>query len=146
MVCLPWYSVSQQLTLLPTYFSEYWHKLLKELSKIRSLHFKLDEWSHIAFGRRPNKEDPRWEKFIDLRNLRNEFIHFKSSHETIVPQPGVYIHGAVNLKAFDRLGPSTPDEVIEVIVGVVEVVGELRGVSPRSIPGFLHQWLGYMRS
>lgn len=103
---------------------------------------KLIEWPDRAFSRSIDKNDPRWKNFEALSNRRNKFTHFKSSHETVELEPNVIVAGLVDISLFRELSETTPEEVLECVKDVVDMVGECRGLEASQLPGFRHRWLG----
>jgi hypothetical protein len=106
---------------------------------------KLSEWTELAFGRAINTSDERWIEYDNLVNARNAFVHFKSTHETAtVPDilSPIYVHGLADISIYENLSRETPENVLGVVVGVVELVEECHDPSGRGGPAFVHHWLG----
>jgi hypothetical protein len=117
------------------------NQILEQLNKRLPLCKKLHDWPALAFGRTISKDDPRWQNFDKLRNQRNMFTHFKSSHQSIGLPNRITISGLVDMSLFAELEAETPAHVLHCVRGIVEAVGECRGASPQ---GFVHLWLGLL--
>jgi uncharacterized protein with HEPN domain len=97
----------------------------------------------IALGRPIDKTDHRWVAFDQLRELRNRFVHFKTSYDTI-QIPGIVMVGLVETSVFKELTTETPANVILCVRGVIELVGQARGVPPEHMHGFIQSQLGLL--
>jgi hypothetical protein len=125
-----------------TEFAHARERILQKLAdRSFSLEKKLRIWPRLAFRRSIPECDERWQNFIELRNLRNRFAHFKSDHQIEELPDQVIITGLVDLSPFAELNTDTPICVLRCVKGIVEAVGECRGCSTQA---FVHQWLGFL--
>jgi hypothetical protein len=126
-------------------FANVRERILKDLHNRRlPLHSKLRGWPKYAFGQTIDEDDPRWRDFLNLRDRRNGFTHFRSTHETIVLSSNVTINGLVDLHLFRELNEDTPRYSLQCVRGIVEAIGECAGTPTERLPAFIHLWLGLL--
>ena len=89
-----------------------------------------------------NKTDPRWMEYVKLRKLRNHFVHFGTTHESIdIPGVGT-LRGMADLKELSQLTAQTPKWALITIRSLVEFVGEGRGMTKAQASALAHNYLG----
>lgn len=106
-----------------------------------SLQKKIDTWPALVFGRELPRDSAAWQRFDELKSLRNTLMHFKSTHETIFV-PGVEIHGAADTTAYDSLSARTAREALDTAEAFLREVFALRGVRPEELLHQMHGWTG----
>lgn len=94
-----------------------------------------------VFGHPLDERDERWREFHRLREMRNEFVHFRSIHQTL-NLPGFSLAGTVETTQFAALSHETPHWAFECVRGVIAMVGEARGIPASQLRGFVHGWTG----
>lgn len=122
-------------------FTQHQKKILADITKRRSLDYKLRCWPKIVFGRGLNFEDPPAKTFLSLKERRNCLMHFASSHET-VNIPGTELRGLANTSALDTLTKTDATIALEVAEGILCVLFRLRGIQETQLPHALHAWTG----
>ncbi len=126
-----------------TEFAHAKEQILKELeSRGFPLHKKIQKWPQLAFGKSIDEDDPRWANFISLRDRRNAFMHFKTTHDSIDLPGNVTVSGLADLSIFAELDEETPWKTLMCVRQIVEALGECRGVKTKDMPAFIHHWLG----
>lgn len=100
---------------------------------------KLLKWCELAFHQRIDERDSRWVQFKSLQSLRNNIVHFKSSHDSLQVDD-IRIDGLVGLSAFAQMSEATPIWAVNCVRGVVGLVGECRGIAKSEIAGFVRHW------
>ena len=74
-------------------------RIQNDLNRKVTLDRKLKKWPEVVFGNKIDYGSGAGQKFIKLKELRNELVHFSSTWETI-EVPGVVIHGQADNKCF----------------------------------------------
>lgn len=105
---------------------------------------KLEGLFKHGFNNAPlNKDDPRWKAYDALRELRNDFVHFKTTNETVTIA-GITFNGMANLSVLEKLTAQTPAWVLKTLCGLIELVGEGQGKSKAEAAALAHLYLGIL--
>ena len=116
-------------------------RILQDLENQIALDQKIKEWPLVVFGMKINFGSGVGQQFIDLKNLRNELVHFSSTHETI-ELPGVTIHGLADTSVYSLLNANTPSKSLKVAEQFICDIFRLRGIEEENICHALHSWTG----
>lgn len=122
-------------------FVKYENLVLLYLNNRRSLDYKLKHWPKNILGRELNLQSGIGKDFMDLKEKRNQLMHFTSSHQSF-NIPGISIHGLADTSVFDNLKINDARFALDVAEGMLIELFRLRGVSEKSIPHELHYWTG----
>lgn len=119
-------------------------KLLADLAKTSfGLGAKMEQWPKLCFSKALDKEDPRHVAFSDLKGLRNGLMHFKTSHSTVSPVPGIVFQGLADLSLIKRLDAGTPATAMSAVVGFVQLLLEAQGLPPEKVELATLHWIGF---
>jgi hypothetical protein len=108
----------------------------------RGLKYKLNHWPPKILGKSFAWQTGVAKEFDRLREHRNTLMHFRSSHETISPVPGLEITGLADTSVYDELQPAHAADALRIAEGMVAEVLRLRDIPPERIPGQVRQWTG----
>lgn len=123
-------------------FSQHKKRLLDDLSRpYASLEQKLRQWPKEILGNSIDLESGPGKAFLELKDLRNRLMHFKSSHDTI-EIPGGSIQGLPNTTVFDELTAADSDNALETAEALIGAVMHARGIKPEHAPRNLQFWTG----
>lgn len=120
-------------------FSKNKTQVLKDMNGRCSLDKKLKTWPQLIFGKKLRLESGPGKDFMDLKRLRNNLVHFKSSWETI-NFPGVVINGMANTTDYNCLKPSDAENAVMVAENMLAEIFRLRGMTEQQISYALHLW------
>lgn len=124
--------------------SPWYGVIISDLSKNKSgLGAKMAKWPKLCFGQALDERDPRYVAFETLKSLRNGLTHFKTSHTTVAPVPGVTIQGLADLSLVGQLDADMPSKVISAVVGFIKLILEARGLSPEQVSRSSQSWIGF---
>ncbi len=123
-------------------FTKHEKGILDDLRKRKTLDHKLRKWPRRIFGKPLNFATGTPKAFLALKERRNDLMHFTSSHTTIIPEPGIIIHGLADMSAFDTLTPSDAISALDLAEGIIRDLLQLRGIPESQLPQALHMWTG----
>jgi len=117
-------------------------KISAELASPRcGLDRKIRDWPFFVLGKHFSLGEGVGQRLVILKNLRNELMHFTSSHETF-SIPGITIHGMVDTSVYHALSAKTAIEALHTAEAFLCEVFSMRGISPEQLPHVLHSWTG----
>lgn len=123
-------------------FSRHAKQIISDLENPRfGLDNKIKEWPKQVFGKKLNLGAGAGQRFTELKNLRNQLMHFTSSHQT-VEVTGVTIHGLADLSAYQSLSAKTALDALFTSEDFLCEVFSLRGISSSNLSHELHSWTG----
>lgn len=122
-------------------YSPHKSRFLHELKSRISLERKLSKWPTEILGRGLLLTEGPGKAFNDLRDLRNDLMHFTSSHQTL-DLPGVTIHGLADTTSYDNLGDEQAKSALRVAENLVAELFILRGIPYHQVCHLLHAWTG----
>lgn len=102
---------------------------------------KIKEWPFLVFGKKLPLGEGAGQRFVTLKNLRHELMHFTSSHETFAI-PGVAIHGLADTSAYHSLSAKSAIDALHTAEAFLCEVFTLRGIPPENLLHALHSWTG----
>ncbi len=117
-------------------------RVLKDIQRRASLEAKIKEWPKKVLGHRLDPSTPNVKRFLDLKNHRNALMHFVSSHETIELPGPVYIHGMVDMTAFETLSPENAAEYPAIIRNFAFEIFAARGIAEERLLHSFQRWFG----
>lgn len=123
-------------------FTKHEKCILDDLKKRKTLAHKLETWPKKIFGKPLDFAAPTPKAFRALMERRNNLMHFTSSHTTIIPGPGIIIHGLADTSVFDTLTPSDAASALDLAEGMIRDLCRLRGIPEHQLPHELHMWTG----
>lgn len=88
------------------------NKIQNDLQKRVTLDKKLKEWPKEVFGKNMDFGSGAGQRFMELKNKRNELVHFSSTWET-VEVPGITISGLADTSVFEMLGEHSAIQALE---------------------------------
>lgn len=121
-------------------------RILDDLGRRISLDQKIRNWPKLLFGRPWDLTSGVGKQFADLKEKRNDLMHFTSSHESVTEIPGVLIHGLANTGVFDSLRCDDADLAVRVTEDSICDLLQLSGQSEKEAQGGLHYWTGKVPS
>ena len=137
-------------TFLNTYFrilaekascSSCCEQTLKEIDDNMTLDRKIKTWPKRFFDKEIDLSQGIGQRFMNLKNLRNKLMHFKSSYET-VDLPGVQMQGMVDISSYEVLDRNVAFESLAIAGEMIEEIFNLEGINPDQIKHCLHLWAG----
>ncbi|WP_341710119.1 hypothetical protein [Limnobacter sp.] len=102
---------------------------------------KIKDWPLIVFGKRLSLGEGAGQRFIALKNIRHQLMHFTSSHESLFA-PGFAIHGLADTSIYESLSAKSAIEAFHTAEEFLCEVFTLRGISSDNLPHALHAWTG----
>jgi hypothetical protein len=117
-------------------------KILSDLNSRIPLDRKVRAWPQLLFGRAWDQSTGSGKQFSDLKDKRNELMHFTSTHESVTEIPGVLIHGLADTIVFDSLQAQDAALAVRVAEESICALLELAGQSPEGAARGLHYWTG----
>lgn len=117
------------------------NKVQEDLQKRVSLDRKLKEWPKEVFGKKIDFGTGAGQRFMELKNLRNDLVHFSSTWE-IVEVPGITIRGLADTSVFELLGEHSAIQALETAEEFLIEIFRMRGIKEADIPSALHSWTG----
>lgn len=116
---------------------------VKELDENMSLNRKIKTWPKRFFDKEIDFGQGIGQRFMELKNLRNKLMHFKSSHEALpVEIPGLQIQGLANISSYETLDNNVAQESLRIAEEMIEEIFRLKGMNADDIKGALHGWIG----
>ena len=115
--------------------------VLYDLENQVSLEKKIKKWPEVVFGKKLNFGAGAGQLFTNLKTLRNELVHFSSSHEPI-ELPGIKIQGMADTSIYSSLTTHTALNALNVSENFICEIFRLRGISEQECPHSLHAWTG----
>ena len=122
-------------------FKSHRDQTLKELVEIVPLDLKIKVWPRRFFGNGLDFSCGIGQRFMALKKLRNNLMHFKSSYEAI-DVPGVRIQGVADVTSYETLDKNVAMESLHVAEGIIQKIFRLKGMNAEDIQGALHIWIG----
>jgi hypothetical protein len=116
-------------------------KISEDLARKCGLDRKIKDWPKLAFDKKLPLDKGAGQRFIVLKKLRHELMHFTSSHEMLAI-PGIAIHGLADTTAYDSLSVQAALEALHTAEEFLCEVFTLRGIAPNDLPHELHSWTG----
>lgn len=116
--------------------------VLEALERRTGLEKKLKTFPAKVLGVRLDPSKPTVAPFYEIKELRNQLMHFTTSHQTYEMPDGVRIHGLADTTAYHRLSSETAMRSMEATEGLLAELLRLAGVPEQNIPHGLHQWTG----
>lgn len=124
-----------------TKYQHYREQLLKELDENTSLELKIKDWPKRLFSKGVNFGSGIGQRFIALKQLRNNLMHFKSSYETVKTFDGE-ITGLANLADYETLDQNIAKESVLVAEAMIAEIFKLNGITEIQVVHWLHLWTG----
>lgn len=113
-----------------------------DISRTRcGLDRKIKHWPTAVFGKTLPLDKGPGQQFVALKNLRNQLLHFTSSHETL-SIPGISIHGLADTSAYEALSVKSAAEALHTAEEFLCEVFKLKGISSGDLKYALHLWTG----
>ena len=117
-------------------------RFLKDIERRISLERKIKEWPKRILGHRLNYSNESISDFIQLKNHRNELMHFVSSHESIdLPGP-IKINGLADMTPFEKLTLTEAVEYLQIIREFSYEIFRARGIDEDNLQHSFHLWFG----
>lgn len=115
--------------------------LMDDLSKRKSLDFKLKTWPRRYLSKPIDPQSESWAAFSKVKELRNKIVHFTSSHHSVdIGQ--LKIHGMVDTTAYDALQGAHAIEAVWAADDLISEIFRLAGCSDVEIRSLMHLWTG----
>ena len=121
-------------------------QFLKDVDKRISLERKCREWPKRILGAELDEANEHMKAFTDLKGLRNELVHFASSHESIKLPGNVTIHGMADTTTYRALRVKDALTSLSTVKGFAYEIFRLRGLPPEQFPHAFHAWFGEVPS
>lgn len=121
-------------------------RFLKDIEKRISLEKKCREWPKRILGAALDETNEHVKAFTELKSLRNNLVHFVSSHESIELPGKVTIHGMADTTAYQTLSVEDGVKCLGTVKGFAYEIFRLRGVPPEQFPHGFHAWFGEVPS
>jgi hypothetical protein len=115
---------------------------LKEIDGRTSLERKIKTWPKRFFDREIDFNQGIGLRFMNLKDLRNKLMHFKSSYDTVNLPGQIQIQGMVDISSYDGLDKNIALESLLVAEEMLEEIFRLEGISDEQIKHALHLWTG----
>lgn len=115
---------------------------LKEIDGRTSLDFKLKTWPTRFFKKEINFGQGIGQRFMNLKELRNRLMHFKSSYDTVNLPGQIQLQGMVDISSYDGLDKNIAIESLMVAEEMLEEIFRLEGISADQIKHAMHSWTG----
>jgi hypothetical protein len=122
-------------------FSKCKKEILNDLDKRKSLDYKIRNWPNDIFGKSIKWDNGIGKKFRDLKNLRNNLMHFTSSFSKIETN-GYCIQGLSDISVLDTLTTENANEAISIAEEMIAEILRIRGFSEEEIKHGIHLWTG----
>ena len=122
-------------------FKSHRDQTLKELVEIVPLDLKIKVWPRRFLGNGLDFSYGIGQRFMTLKKLRNNLMHFKSSYESI-EIPGIRIQGVTNIAPYETLDKNVAMESLCVAKEMIQEIFRLKGINAEDIQGALHNWIG----
>lgn len=120
-------------------------QILKDMKDRCSLDKKLKKWPHLVFGKKLNLKNGPGKEFMDLKELRNNLVHFQSSWDTL-NFPAMVINGVANTTAYDSLKSGDAVKAVTIAEKMLAEIFRLRGMPEEEVPHALHLWAAKLPS
>jgi len=122
-------------------FAQYKALIVKDLKSHKTIDYKIRNWPRRIFGKTLNFSEGIPKQFLELKRLRNELMHFKSSHEAM-HMPGVSVYGLADTSALDDLDISKAFLAHDIAEGMLIQLFRLRGIAENEMSSHIHLWTG----
>jgi len=122
-------------------FNVHEQRVLKDLSKGKSLDYKIRNWPTDILGDNIDWNCGIGKKFMDLKKLRNSLIHFTSSHSNLETN-SFKIQGLSDTSVFDSLTTKDAIMALTIAESVIAEILRIRGYSEEEIKYGLQLWIG----
>jgi hypothetical protein len=119
----------------------YQEQILKELDENVPLDLKVKVWPKRFFSKGIDFSCGTGQRFITLKRLRNNLMHFKNSYETI-DLPGLQIQGVADISSYEMLDRNVALESLRVAEEMIAEILRLRGMPLDEIKHAMHSWTG----
>lgn len=125
-----------------TAFKEHEEKLVTELNGRISLERKLRKWPKRILGEDLDFDSEAIKAFLELKNLRNELVHFVSTHSAIELPGPITISGLADTSVYSSLSSEVASRCPNIVRGVAYEVFRLRGIDATDRENVFHSWFG----
>jgi len=119
----------------------YRKQILRELDETAPLDLKIKVWPKRFFSHEMDFSCGIGQRFMALKKLRNNLMHFKSSYET-VDLPGMQIQGVADISSYENLDRDIAWESLRVAEEMIAEIFRLRRMSPDEIKLAMQSWTG----
>ena len=123
-------------------FKHFEQRLLNDLDKRRSLEWKIKQWPREILAKELPKSSPAIAAFVELKQIRNDLVHFTSTHSSVHVKPNLIVHGLVNTKRYANLSVDYVEQIPSVVLGFAKELMFLRGATTSDIGQLFHLWFG----
>jgi len=134
-------NVYARVTVSEPKFAQHEQRVLSDLTKWKSLDYKLRKWPKVIFGKALDPTSPTVSAFFKLKDRRNALMHFTSSHETM-QLTGISIQGLANTSALDALTQTDAASALKVAEDMIAELLRVSGIPECKIFQALHLWTG----
>lgn len=130
-----------RLVVSESQFNIHEQRVLNDLLNRKSLDYKIRNWPEDILGNDIDWNCGIGKEFMDLKELRNELVHFTSSHSKLEIN-GIKINGLSDTSRFDNLSTKDAISALTIAEGVIAEIFRIRGYSEEEIKHELHFWTG----
>jgi hypothetical protein len=116
--------------------------LLQALKQRASFERKLLQWPRQILGKDLPQTSPALIEFAEMKQLRNDLVHFTSTHSTVHVAPNLIMHGMVDISRYSDLSVAKIERIPLIVLGFAKELMLLRGATPDSIGVLVHSWFG----
>jgi hypothetical protein len=123
-------------------YRQHKEQLLRDLSHpFLSLDKKIKTWPERILGRPIDLNTGAGKAFMDLKDLRNGLMHFRSTHSTL-DLPDFSIEGLPDTSTFDELTSAHAESALATAEQFLTEVFLEKGLSMQEVSQTLHLWTG----
>ncbi len=114
------------------------------IKKRKGLDYKLRNWPKKILGKELDFKQGAGLAFNNLKNLRNQIVHFTSSHDTITLEGDtVIINGMADTTDYNSLDAEKAENALYTSRDLVKLLAHSSGVPNDRMDAWLHTWCGW---
>jgi len=123
-------------------YSQHFEQISKEISNTSySLDKKIKNWPVLLFNKGLDLGSGVGQKFQNLKNLRNELLHFQSDHNELVVE-NIRISKLLDITVYEKLAEYDVESCQTIVLDFASEIFRLVGIQENKIGAFIHLWFG----
>ena len=122
-------------------FIQYEKMILKDITNRKTIEYKLKNWPKKIFGTEIDFTSPIPKAFQELKDRRNDLMHFSSTHQTL-KFPGIEFQGLTDTSAYNTLTKTDAIAALDTTEKFICELISLKGLTEEQVKATLQMWTG----
>lgn len=124
-------------------FKKHKNYLLKNFKERKGLDFKVKNWPKVILKKPIDLSQGIGKDFQKVKSLRNNIVHFTSTHETIeLSNSSIFMNGLANTTEYNALDKHKAQHALDTARIFVSSIVSIRGVKEPHLSNVMHGWCG----